>query len=83
MKNEERKIIFESPDGGKTTYARIAGTSDRTLVEVEDTTDDIINSIKESKLWGEIRRAAKTNEALRLALERVKLIYYLGKDHGA
>jgi len=83
MKNEEIKIIFESPDSGKTTYARIAGTSDRTVVESEDKPEDIIDAIKENKLWGQIRRAAKKNEALRLALEHAKLIYYLGKDHGA
>lgn len=34
----------------------------------------------EGKLWGEIRRAAKTNTALQEALERVKIIYHLSKD---
>ena len=38
--------------------------------------------IMESKLWGEIRRAAKTNTALHEALERAILIYHLSKDHG-
>jgi hypothetical protein len=35
----------------------------------------------EDKLWGDIRRAAKTNEALQSALERVKITYYLTKDY--
>ncbi len=36
----------------------------------------------EDKLWGEIRRAAKTNEALQSALDRAILVYHLSKDHG-
>jgi hypothetical protein len=36
--------------------------------------------IMESKLWGDIHRAAKTNPTLQEALERVKILYYLSKD---
>lgn len=35
--------------------------------------------IMEDKLWGDIRREAKTNPALQEALERAKIIYYLSK----
>jgi hypothetical protein len=38
--------------------------------------------LKEDKLWGEIRRAAKTNEALQSILDRAILVYHLSKDHG-
>ena len=38
--------------------------------------------MKENQLWGQIRRAAKTNSALHEALERAILIYHLSKDHG-
>ena len=34
----------------------------------------------ESKLWGEIRRAAPTNPALQKALDRAIMIYRLSKD---
>jgi len=34
----------------------------------------------ESKLWGEIRREARTNEALQKVLDRAILIYRLSKD---
>jgi hypothetical protein len=37
--------------------------------------------IMEDKLWGEIRRAAKTNITLQEALERVKILYYLSKEN--
>ena len=36
--------------------------------------------IMEDKLWGEIRRAARTNPALHEALERAKIIYHLSKE---
>jgi hypothetical protein len=35
----------------------------------------------DSKLWGEIRREARTNPALQKALDRVIMIYRLSKDN--
>jgi hypothetical protein len=35
----------------------------------------------ESKLWGDIRRAAEHDPALQAALERVKITYYLTEDY--
>jgi hypothetical protein len=37
--------------------------------------------IMDSKMWGEIHRAAKTNPALQKALDRVIMIYRLSKDN--
>ena len=48
----------------------------------ENLKKDIIESLKEDKLWSDIRRKAATNAALHTALERVKIIYYLIKDDG-
>lgn len=39
--------------------------------------------IMEDKMWGEIRRMAKSNPTLQEALERVKIIYHLSKDKDA
>jgi len=36
----------------------------------------------ELQLWEEIVRAGRTNQALQAALDRVKLVYHLSKDHG-
>jgi len=38
------------------------------------------NHIMEDKLWGEIRREAKTNITLQKALDRAIMIYRLSKD---
>ena len=40
----------------------------------------LFEQIQESKLWGEIRREAKTNITLQRALERAIMIYRLSKD---
>ena len=37
--------------------------------------------IMEDKLWGDIRREAKSNPTLQEALNRVKVTYYLTKDY--
>ena len=75
-------IIYESPDGGETVYGRYQGTNERFLVGYSLKEQDRLESIKEDKLWGEIRRAAKSNKILQDALDRVKMLYYLRKNNG-
>jgi hypothetical protein len=41
----------------------------------------LIEFIKEDRLWGEIRRAAKTNSTLQSALEECIIIYKLSKEY--
>jgi hypothetical protein len=76
---------------GEEVYAREFGETDRKLIgyqyenKVDPRTDDgrpLFEHLREDKLWGEIRRAARTNKVLQEAMERVKLVYYLSKDHG-
>ena len=78
---------------GDEVYAREFGQSERKLIgyqyEMEDKPDPRTNDgrplrehMLEDKLWGNIRRAAKTNSALQEALERAIIIYHLSKDHG-
>jgi len=75
--------IFESPDHGNTVYSREPGSDHRELIKTYDArTHDgrpLREHIMESKLWGDIRRAAETNPALQDALERAIMIYHLTK----
>ena len=78
--------IYERNEGE--VYAREAGAdpSTRTVVgyNYDTRTNDgrpLYEHIQEDKLWGNIRRAAKTNPALHEALERVKVTYYLTDDY--
>jgi len=74
-------MIYESPDGGKTVYERESNSSERNLIMDNRTIDGqpLHDHIMESKLWGEIRRAAKTNVALADILEQAKMVYALIK----
>jgi hypothetical protein len=73
--------VFESPDGGDTVYSREPGSDQRELVRWPDSrTSDgrpLHDHMMESKMWGNIRRAAETNPALQDVLERAIMIYHL------
>jgi hypothetical protein len=72
--------IYEKADG--ITYARKLGDPPDTRFEVGRDYDSeyVFNDLQESKLWGEIHRAARTNPALQDALDRAKVIYELSKQ---
>jgi len=72
-------IIYESPDGGETIYVRENGTNQRQLHSQSPRAVNLHEQIKEDKLWGEIRRAAKSNPTLQRALDEAILIYQLSK----
>jgi hypothetical protein len=42
---------------------------------------DHVQRVLEDQLWGEIRRAAKTNNALQSAMEECIIIYKLSKEY--
>jgi hypothetical protein len=75
-------LIYERVEG--TVYSRRAGELERTVVGYDHdprTTDGrpLHDHIQDSKLWGDIRREAKTNPTLQDALDRVIMIYQLSK----
>ena len=75
--------IFESPDGGKTVYRRLPGTSQRELYS--DMTSDgrsLREQVQENQMWDQIRRMSRTDEGLRDLLERAIVYNNLKKDHG-
>ena len=76
---------------GEEIYAREVGKTERKMIgyqyenKIDPRTSDgrpLYEHLKEDKLWGEVRRAAKSNEALQLALDRAILIYHMSKDNG-
>jgi hypothetical protein len=72
--------IYESPDGGETTYAREVGTNDRVMIGQSYKAKTTMEQIQEDKLWGEIRRKAKSHPGLQAELERVIIFYNLLKE---
>ena len=71
---------------GDEIYARESGSAERTLVGYDQkydprTTDGrpLREHLLEDQLWGNIRRAARTNPALQDVLDRAIMIYNLSK----
>jgi len=73
-------VIYESPDGGETIYIRESGSAHRKLHSESPKALSVRAQIEEDQLWGQIRRAAKTNTALYNILEQAKLVYHLSNS---
>ena len=76
--------VYERVDG--VVYAREAGTTKRQ--EIGRTYDPrtvdgrpMHEHLIEQQLWGDIRRAAKTNSTLQSALDECIMIYKLSKEY--
>jgi hypothetical protein len=76
---------------GEEIYAREVGKTERIMIgyqyenKIDPRTPDgrpLYEHLKEDRLWGEIRRAARTNNVLQDVLDRAILVYYLSKEHG-
>jgi hypothetical protein len=73
----ENNKIFERVND--VIYSREAGSTTRTKISQVSAVD--LQRIREDKLWGEIRQAAKTNNALQAALDHAIMIYKLSKEY--
>jgi hypothetical protein len=71
-------LIYERVNG--TIYARESGKTERTIIGYNNTYN-CTHELSHSE-WNEILQAAKTDPALQAALDRVKIIYNLSKQHG-
>lgn len=74
------QYVYERANG--IIYARRIGDAANQRIEIGRDYDSksLYQDLQESKLWGEIHRAARTNPALQDALDRVKLIHALSKQ---
>lgn len=73
-------LIYESPDGGKTVYARKRGSSDRHLHWIDPTwkrEQDI------TERWMKLKEAvfmADSDSTMNDAISRVEMLYLLKKE---
>lgn len=74
-----KSYIYESPDGGLTTYAREVGApdSERFLIGQSWQAKELV----EQRLWNEIYPKRKNNPALTEAVEKCIIIYKLSEDY--
>ncbi len=68
--------IYESPDGGHTIYSREQGSTERTLYSIDDVALDKYNNYEWNKIWW----YRNSSPALKKAVEKVIMLYRLGKE---
>lgn len=71
--------IFESPDGGRTVYARNSGDTQRKLYSREPALQQELDELEQSRRWVEILGARKHNAELDHLCEQVEILYELAR----
>jgi hypothetical protein len=72
--------VFESPDGGRTVYARQPGSSHRELYSQDPALQQELKDLENSKRWVEILQARKDNPELDHLCEQVEILYELSRN---
>ena len=71
--------IFESPDGGRTVYARKPGQAKRELHWQDPQLQQELVELESQKRWVDIFQARRDNAELDRLCEQVEIIYELGR----
>jgi hypothetical protein len=71
--------IYESPDGGETTYAREFGASPESRVMIGQSWR--AKELIEQRMWTDIYKHRNRNIALQHAVEECIIIYKLSEDY--
>jgi hypothetical protein len=71
--------IFESPDGGRTVYARRPGSKDRELHWQDPNLQRELEELEQQKRWVDIFQARRDNPELDRLCEQVEILYELGR----
>ena len=71
--------VFESPDGGRTVYARRPGSTVRQLHYQDPKLIKELAELEQQKRWQEIFSARETNTELDHLCEQVEILYELSK----
>ena len=71
--------IFESPDGGRTVYARRPGSNERTLHSQDPKLQLELKELEQQKRWVDIFQARRDNSELDRLCQQVEILYELGR----
>jgi len=71
--------IFESPNGGRTVYARIPGNHHRQLHSQDPGSQLELEELEQQKRWVDIFQARQDNKELNQLCEQVEILYKLGR----
>jgi hypothetical protein len=75
--------VYERANG--VTYARESGADPDTRVPIgwDYDTQVMMKKMANDIIWADIFEQAESNMMLRKELDRIIMLYYLGKDHGS
>ena len=71
--------VFESPDGGRTVYARNSGSNKRELHWQDPKLQQELRDLERSKRWVEIFQARRDDPELDHLCEQVEILYELSR----
>ena len=71
--------VFESPDGGRTVYARRPGNTVKELYSRSPELQRELEELEQEKRWVDIFGARSSNPELDRLCEQVEILYELGK----
>ena len=71
--------IYESPDGGETTYAREIGSPPESRVMIGQSWQ--AKELVEQRMWTDIYKHRNRNRALQHAVEECIIIYKLSEEY--
>lgn len=71
--------IFESPDGGRTVYARNPGSQHRELHSRDPGLQRELEELEQQKRWIDIFLARENDTELNRLCEQVEILYELSK----
>lgn len=71
--------VYETPDGGRTVYARRAGHKTRELHYQDPALKEELAEVERQRKWQELYVARKTNPALNEICEKAEMFYALSK----
>ena len=71
--------VFESPDGGRTVYARNSGSIKRELHWQDPKLQQELKDLEKSKRWVEIFQARRDDPELNHLCEQVEILYELSR----
>jgi hypothetical protein len=72
--------IFESPDGGRTVYARNPGSNKRELHWQDPQLQQELKELESQKRWVDIFQARRENPELDHLCEQVEIMYELRRQ---
>jgi hypothetical protein len=76
-------MIYESPDNGKTIYARARGSSDRVLMQTSNPIEEVEQAKKLRDRLLDIALLSKSVPALKEQLDKLETIYLLVKNENS